>query len=150
MIKCLTNDNLFRCKFFIRKSLQLRRSLEIEKFCLNSYLIKMLQICWWGAKSVKKDSNKCLCRHTLIWLWRPFASKGKYYVYEMLSKCRKAMTITRLMKSYINCIVNFIETLQKYIDYICVVLILVFFCVLRGLIANIGFAIENFSNSACS
>ena len=40
----------------------------------------------------------------------------------MLSKCRKAMTITRLMRSYINCIVNFIETLQKYIDYICVVL----------------------------
>ena len=60
------------------------------------------------------------------------------------------MTITRLMQSYINCIVNFIETLQKYIDYICVVLILVFFCVLRGLIANIGFAIENFSKSACS
>jgi len=150
MIKCLTNDNLFRCKFFIRKSLQLRRSLEIEKFCLNSNLIKMLQICWWGANSVKKDSNKCLCRHTLIWLWRPFASKGKYYVYEMLSKCRKAMTITRLMQSYINCIVNFIETLQKYNWlYMCGPHSR-FFCVLRGLIANIGFAIENFSKSACS
>jgi len=61
------------------------------------------------------------------------------------------MTITRLMRSYINCIVNFIETLQKYIDYICVVLnIHVCFCVLRGLIAKIGFAIENVSRSACS
>lgn len=117
----------FVANFLSEKVCNLGRSLEIEKFCFNSYLIKMLQICWWGAKSVKKDSIKCLCRHTLIWLWRPFASKGKYYVYEMLSKCRKAMTITRLMQSYINCIVNFIETLQKYIDYICVVLILVFF-----------------------